>query len=169
MHPFHDKAQGRWLLLFWAFAIATLFFAVTPIYVIRPFRAQGARELMFALQVQHWAPVASLLLALAAVIAMAIAWRAAAPGQWVMKSGLLGGLLLVVGAAVVAHTNVYEKMFHPMGAPSLLSTAQAKLNDKDMVLGVELNGEARAYPVPQMAYHHIVNDFLGGIPLVGTY
>ncbi len=155
--------------MFWAFAIAALFFAVTPIYVIRPFRSQGARELMFALQVQHWAPLASLLLALFAVIAMAIVWRAATPRHWVMKSGLLVGLLLVLGAAVVAHTNVYERMFHPIGAPSVISTAQAKLNDKDMVLGVSLNGQARAYPVPQMAYHHVVNDLLGGIPLVGTY
>ena len=34
---------------------------------------------------------------------------------------------------------------------------------------IAVNGTARAYPVRALAYHHIVNDTLGGVPLVGTY
>jgi hypothetical protein len=38
-----------------------------------------------------------------------------------------------------------------------------------MVLSVKVNGEAVAYPVRLMAYHHVVQDIVGGTPLVATY
>ncbi|MCP5111656.1 MAG: DUF3179 domain-containing protein [bacterium] len=38
-----------------------------------------------------------------------------------------------------------------------------------MVLGVEVGGEARAYPLDLIAYHHIVNDEVNGQPLAVTY
>ena len=39
----------------------------------------------------------------------------------------------------------------------------------DLVLGVTLNGEAAAYPIRQLAYHHVVQDVVGGVPIVVTY
>jgi hypothetical protein len=38
-----------------------------------------------------------------------------------------------------------------------------------MVLAVRSGAQARAYPIRAMAYHHLVNDTLGGVPLVATY
>ena len=38
-----------------------------------------------------------------------------------------------------------------------------------MVLGVVVNGDAVAYPVNQLAYHHVINDEVGGVPIVATY
>jgi len=29
--------------------------------------------------------------------------------------------------------------------------------------------DARAYPISQMAYHHILNDVIGGVPIAVTY
>jgi hypothetical protein len=40
---------------------------------------------------------------------------------------------------------------------------------KTPVLGVELGGEARAYPVHLLEYHQIVNDVLGGVPVAVTF
>ena len=37
------------------------------------------------------------------------------------------------------------------------------------MLAVERNGEAAAYPVRQVAYHHIVQDVVGGVPVAVTY
>jgi hypothetical protein len=37
------------------------------------------------------------------------------------------------------------------------------------VFGVVLDGVARAYPIPMIAYHHVVNDRLAGIPIAVTY
>lgn len=50
-------------------------------------------------------------------------------------------------------------------------TAEAAtwLDPQAMVLGVEYGGEARAYPLAQMAYHHIVNDQIAGLPYLVTY
>jgi hypothetical protein len=38
-----------------------------------------------------------------------------------------------------------------------------------MVLAVERGGERVAYPVRLMAYHHVVADTVGGVPIVATY
>jgi hypothetical protein len=43
------------------------------------------------------------------------------------------------------------------------------LDDDDRVLGVERNGEAKAYPIAILNYHEIVNDTVGGEPVVVTY
>ncbi len=37
------------------------------------------------------------------------------------------------------------------------------------VLGVELEGETRAYPVRMLEYHQVVNDVIAGVPVAVTY
>jgi len=37
-----------------------------------------------------------------------------------------------------------------------------------MVLAVKIHGEAVAYPVRQMGYHHIMQDVVGGVPIAAT-
>ncbi len=54
--------------------------------------------------------------------------------------------------------------------PSVIAAIDATwINGDDIVMGIEWNGEARAYPINQMAYHHIANDTVGGEPLLVTY
>jgi hypothetical protein len=36
-------------------------------------------------------------------------------------------------------------------------------------MAVSLNGDARAYPISQMAYHHVLNDTVAGVPIAVTY
>jgi hypothetical protein len=43
------------------------------------------------------------------------------------------------------------------------------LVDKEPVIVVELNGDARAYPLQIMTWHEIVNDEVGGTPLAVTF
>lgn len=38
------------------------------------------------------------------------------------------------------------------------------ITDASYVLGIANNGEARAYPLDMMWYHHIANDTVGGEP-----
>ncbi len=47
--------------------------------------------------------------------------------------------------------------------------ADAWLGSKEPVLAVEVNGEARAYPLQILMWHEIVNDTLGGRPVSVTY
>ena len=43
------------------------------------------------------------------------------------------------------------------------------LADTEPVIGVTVNGEARAYPLGILTQHEIVNDTIGGVPVTVTY
>ncbi|MHC4903869.1 MAG: DUF3179 domain-containing protein [Planctomycetota bacterium] len=43
------------------------------------------------------------------------------------------------------------------------------LRDSDRVIGVSLGGQDRAYPIRALMYHEVVNDEVGGIPIVVVY
>jgi len=60
-------------------------------------------------------------------------------------------------------------MFHPVPAPGFVAADKAKVDGDDMILAVSLANEPRAYPIRTMGYHHIVNDRVGGQPIVATY
>jgi hypothetical protein len=52
----------------------------------------------------------------------------------------------------------------------LRRTHQGKfLVRNDRVVGVALNGEERAYPLRLLNYHEVVNDIVGGVPVVVVY
>ena len=60
--------------------------------------------------------------------------------------------------------------FVPLDDPAFLAANETEyFGDDELVLGVELAGEYRAYPVRMLRYHHIVNDMVGGEPLLVTY
>jgi len=40
---------------------------------------------------------------------------------------------------------------------------------KDLVFGVEINGDTRAYPLRIMGWHEMVNDVIGGVPVALAY
>jgi hypothetical protein len=43
------------------------------------------------------------------------------------------------------------------------------MSDSDTVIGLEINGEAKAYPIFILVWHEIVNDSVGGTPVSVTY
>ncbi len=43
------------------------------------------------------------------------------------------------------------------------------MSDSDTVVGLEINGEAKAYPIFILVWHEIVNDNVGGTPVAITY
>ncbi len=60
--------------------------------------------------------------------------------------------------------------FLPATDPRMLPAAEASwLRDTDEVYGVVVKGEARAYSIPMISYHHVVNDVIQGIPVAVTY
>jgi hypothetical protein len=71
--------------------------------------------------------------------------------------------------AFLARVNIYELMFHPLIHPSFTAARDVKLDGAEKVIAVRIGGEARAYPIRGMSYHHVVNDVLGGIAIVATY
>ncbi len=43
------------------------------------------------------------------------------------------------------------------------------MSDSDTVIGLEINGEKKAYPIFILVWHEIINDKVGGIPVAVTY
>jgi hypothetical protein len=158
----------RWIFLLLACLAVSLVLVAYPLYVIRPFRAQGARELMVALAVSRLRPVLTVISALAAVAASIAYWRTQ-PQTWRRTLAAAGAVLVCVLAAL-ARVNVYEDlMFHAVEHPEFASAAEAKLDADDKLIVVKIGGDARAYPIREMGYHHVVNDVVGGTALVATY
>jgi hypothetical protein len=165
MSPSH---RTRWILVLLACLTVSLISVAYPIYVIRPFRAQGTRELMVALAISRFRPALTVASALVAVWAAIAYWRA--------RPRMPGGIWVAIGAvsacvlAGLARVNVYEQvMFHAIDHPAFAPAAEAKLDRNDKLIVVKIGGNARGYPIRMMGYHHVVNDVVGGTALVATY
>jgi len=48
-------------------------------------------------------------------------------------------------------------------------TADETYDPDELVLGVEINGDAKAYSIPVLSRHEIVNDVVGGKPIAVTW
>jgi hypothetical protein len=59
----------------------------------------------------------------------------------------------------------------PLEEPAFVTHAEATawINDSDEIIGVEINGDARAYPRRIIDWHEMVNDTIGGIPVSLAY
>jgi hypothetical protein len=155
--------------LFWLIGcvFVSFLFLAYPLYVIRPFRYQGPRELRVALAIMRLWPAVEGLATIAA-LALAIACWRASRAKW-QKAATAAGVLLVIACAALSRVNVYELMFHPLDQPSFSPANRANLDGDEKVIAVRVRGAARAYPIRSISYHHIVNDVAGGVPIVATY
>lgn len=83
----------------------------------------------------------------------------------------LGIALLVYGALFYIGKYVLkaDKLFHDPETISYSSIENNSVPLDKSVLGVVQNGEARAYPLEILAYHHKINDEIGGRPVLATY
>ena len=58
----------------------------------------------------------------------------------------------------------------PLRFPSMISAEEARyLRDSNIVFGLEVNGDARAYPKRILAWHEMFVDEVGGVPVTGVY
>jgi uncharacterized protein DUF3179 len=164
------KAQPQaspwlWTLFFLCALTASALFFI-PAFIIRPFRYQAPRALWLAMALRQRAPLGTLLAGLACLFFAVAIWRTVGPWR---KSLLALTLLVVVFSAVMARQNYFEWMFHPIAGPKFLAQSESKLDPKEMILAVRLGSDARAYPISQMAYHHVLNDEVSGVPIAVTY
>ena len=148
-------------------ALVSLACFAFPMYVIRPFRHQGPQELAVALALKQFGPWLSLLCVAGATILAGLIWKRS-KGRWIRVGAVCAALVSGLGA-YLSRVNVYELMFHPIDAPAFEAANAARVDADDMVISVRLQRDARAYPIREMGYHHIVNDTVGGEPIVATY
>lgn len=117
---------------------------------------------------KRWSPLLTLLAAGAALMVMVWLWRNSR--RWWRKALLIIVFLPVLPATWLARQNHFEWMFNPLPNPAYAKSSEADfVADTDIVMAIEFKDEAAAYPIRQMAYHHIVEDVVGGTPIVATY
>jgi hypothetical protein len=165
MRPSAERLPLSWFVFMVSSMTAISLFFI-PAFIIRPCAHQSPRGLAVAMVLRQRAPMGTLA---AAIVALVFAWLLWRGGNLLRRVAVSAILVLVTFSAVMARLNYFEWMFHPVDAPAFEAESASKLEKNEMVLAVAFNGDQRAYPISQMAYHHIVNDVVGGAPVAVTY
>ena len=124
------------------------------------------------------------------------AWETRRPG-WITALATMGAMLVLLSLVTIAAaspaqwtregwTTDFSRMsVEPNeilsggppkdGIPSIDDPAfrpvseETELVDREPVVGLEIDGDARAYPLRILTWHEIVNDTVGGRPVIVTY
>ena len=84
--------------------------------------------------------------------------------------GNLDGILVVEDDQEYFIARLIERDgIRPVYEPQFVTAAQAGLQPEELVMGVEINGDARAYPVGILRSREMVNDVVGGTPVLVTW
>jgi Protein of unknown function (DUF3179) len=161
--------SGRWklwvsLLLVVAAVVAMV---AIPVFVIMPFKAQTAAGVEWSYRLRRWSPMATVVATVLFLALCVMLWRGA---RWLGRLAMPALLAPLLAVTWFARQNHFEWMFNPLPNADYARAAEAGfVADSDMVMAIEINGDTVAYPVRQMAYHHVVNDLVGGKPITATY
>lgn len=172
MTPTDSRPNSRrrrrlaWLALVAVLLLCFAWLAV-PVWLIQPFKAQTSRGVELSYGLRRWSPLATVAALAGALALVAYLWRG---GRWWSKALMIVLVVPLAAFAWFARQHHFEWMFRPLAATTHARAAEADfVRDDEMVLAVEVNGDAVAYPVRQLAYHHIVEDTVGGAALAATY
>src|SRR4029078_380303 len=148
----------------WLGLLGLILFEIAKVYFIMPMPgSQQMNSIDFAYFLYKWRWIFRGVFAAMIFIGL---YRS----QWKRKWLLLFPLAIVV--AVVYMTNFVmaaDAMFKQPKQFVLVSAASNKVYSNRLVLGVSINGEAKAYPIRFLGYHHHIQDTVGGKPIMVTY
>lgn len=57
----------------------------------------------------------------------------------------------------------------PVYEPDFVGAADSPLHEDELVMGIAIQGEAKAYPVTVLRFREMVNDELAGLPILVTW
>ena len=169
-----DQSKPRKAGMGWTWLLATLValgmcvWVAIPVVLIMPFKPQTPLGVALSFELRQKAALVTLV---GAILLFALLVRLARNAtRWWQWPPIVLLAALGAGPTWFARQNHFEWMFNPLPDPTYApATLVDFVDDRDMVVAVEIGGEAVAWPVRQMAYHHIVNDEVGGVPVVSTY
>jgi hypothetical protein len=160
-----SRSRFLWIVLSLVALVGVAAFFI-PTFIIRPFTHQTSRGLFVAMAIRQHAPIVSLLSAIICLLLVLVLWQRSR--VW-SRIGLSIIMLIVAASAVMSRLNYFEWMFHPVDSARFEAESVSKLDKTEMILTVQYGADARAYPIREMAYHHILNDVVGGVPVAVTY
>ena len=165
-HWANQRRKLLWLSLF-ALILIVLAIVLTPVFLIMPFKAQTPRIMEVSYAMRRWSPVVTIL---ASLLILTLTIRLWLGGRWWSKILLVLLLVPVLGATWLARQNHFEWMFNPLPDPAYATAGETTfVNNDDRVMSVTIGNESVAYPIRLMGYHHVVQDTVGGTPIVATY
>jgi len=91
-------------------------------------------------------------------------WKKWKSGLFILCMGVYGFLFYMVNYRFLA-----DKMFYQPKNKVLAPAGGNQVGMNQLVLGVTLNNESKAYPLEIIGYHHQVQDSIGGEPVIVTY
>lgn len=92
--------------------------------------------------------------------------RAFIDSKWLV----VAALLLVSGIAFACNfIMAADSMFKQAGILKFENSTENKVETGRLILGINQNGESKAYPIQFLGYHHQVRDSIGGKPIMVTY
>ena len=146
-------------LLLWL-SVLNLALIVTPLLVALP----PVKQTPAMLAAAHLAGTLAKFTSVALAILVA---------RWLWRERTWRGLALLavtLACAVLSQINLLEWVFPAARAAETAAIGEFHdVRDTDMVIGVVIGGQSRAYPVRYLAYHHMLNDRLGPTALLPTY
>ena len=153
--------------LFYLGAGLLALFEMANVYFIMPMpysQRWHSIDLAYALHAWRWlfrgAAALSIALGISAV------WRST---NWQRVAAAVS-LLLAAGTAYAANfVLAADAMFLQPTTVSMQPPDRNRVEAARLVVGIELNGDARAYPVQVIGYHHQVRDTVGGTPVMVTF
>lgn len=149
---------------FWIGIIGLLLFEIANVYFIMPMPgSQQMNSIDIAYFLHKWRWVFRGLFA-------AMIFLGLFRSQWKRKWLLIFPVAILVLVIYMANfVMAADHMFYQPKKVSMVSAAENKVDANRLVIGVTNNGEAKAYPIQFLGYHHQVQDTVGGKPMIITY
>lgn len=150
--------------VFWLGILGLLLFEIANVYFIMPMPgSQQMNSIDLAYFLYTWRWVFRGLFGLMIIVGL---FRS----NWKRKWPLAIPLLLVIAVVYMANFKMAADAMFKQPKQLLLVNAQSnKVDSNRLVLGVSVNGEAKAYPIRFLGYHHHIQDTVGGKPIMVTY
>lgn len=153
--------------LFYFGICALALFEFANVYFIMPLPfSQTMVTIDVAYFLYSWRWVARVAFGGAAVVGLPFAWRAQGRMKWLVPASLSLAALVVYAANFRMSA---EHMFREPAAVIMQPATRNAVEAGRLVVGIEIKGDARAYPVRFIAYHHKVRDTVGGTPVLVSY
>ncbi len=149
---------------FWFGLIGLLLFEIANVYFIMPMPgSQQMNSIDLAYFLYKWRWIFRGLFAAMIFIGL---FRS----QWKRKWLLFFPIAIVAIVIYMANFKMAaDAMFKQPKQLLLVSAESNKVDSNRLVLGVSINGEAKAYPIRFLGYHHHIQDTVGGKPIMVTY
>lgn len=153
--------------LFYIGIVLAVLFEIANVYFIMPMPgSQRMASIDFAYKLYTWRWLFRAIFVAMILAGVAPAWRTPRRTRFAVPA------LLVLAAGVAYLVNfqmVADKMFIAPKSVTMVPADRNKVDTSRLIVGIDINGHARAFPIQFIGYHHQVRDTVDGQPIMVSY